>query len=706
MPETTLDVLALQLMQLDPADNAGVSEFVAGVRSFIAARGGTTGSPSLLNLSDTADLLDLVAAAQRGVLLADAGRYIEQAMGGDAAPAPEAPPVDSDTLPPDTDVDLLRDFIAESRDILTGAEAALLELESNPSDTEAVNTVFRAFHTIKGTAAFLGLSGLSHFAHHAESVLSLVRDKEIPYNSRCADLSLRSADMLKAFLDAVEAAIGGGRLVPPDGADVLTVELDGAAAGEIFEEALVETTSVEIDMTAVASVPYTGDPAADAQTAAENASAMMEAMASAVASVAAGVAREQPTGPVKAKHEAELSVRVRTDRLDRLIDMVGELVIAQSMIAGDSGVSQLKNQTLARKITHAGKIVRDLQDLSMSMRMVPLKGTFQKLTRLVRDLAQKSGKSVEFVTNGDDTEIDRNMVDAIADPLVHMVRNSLDHGLEPRDERSSHGKRPQGTLKLSAFHQGGHVVVELKDDGRGLNREKIIAKAIAKGLIESEKGMSDGDVWQLIFAPGFSTADKITDVSGRGVGMDVVRRNVEQIRGRIDVASEKGSGTTITLRLPLTLAITDGMLVRVGEERYIVPTINIQLSFRPTAESLYTVTGRGEMVLLRESAIPIVRLHRLFGIAGAAERADEALLMLVGDGERQCAVLVDELLGQYQVVAKSLGRGLGTVPGVSGGAILGDGRVGLILDVAQIIQLGRTAGNDEVTPVNDRRSVA
>jgi len=704
MSETTLDVLALQLMQLDAADDAAVQTFIAGVRALIADRGDAAGTPALIALAGTADLLEHAPAAHRAVLFGEAGRFIERAMGEGNAPVAEAPPVDSESLPPDTDVDLLRDFIAESRDILTGAEAALLALESNPGDDESVNTVFRAFHTIKGTAAFLGLSGLSTFAHHAESLLSLVRDKEIPYNSRCADLSLRSSDMLKSFLDAVEGAIDGGALVPPKGSRTLTQELERAAAGEIFEEAAMEeATAPQAVAAAIASAAVT-----DAVTGGDH--AISAAMASVVASVAAQEAAsgaQNPQSPQKAKHEAELSVRVRTDRLDRLIDMVGELVIAQSMIAGDSGVGQLKNQALARKITHAGKIVRDLQDLSMSMRMVPLKGTFQKLTRLVRDLAQKNGKSVEFVTNGDDTEIDRNMVDAIADPLVHMVRNSLDHGLETRDERQQTGKRAQGTLKLSAFHQGGHVVVELKDDGRGLNREKIVAKAIAKGLIESEKGMTDGDVWQLVFAPGFSTADKITDVSGRGVGMDVVKRNVEQIRGRIDIASEKGVGTTITLRLPLTLAITDGMLVRVGEERYIVPTINIQLSFRPAPDALYTVTGRGEMVLLRESTIPIVRLHRLFGISGASERPDEALLMLVGDGERQCAILVDELLGQHQVVAKSLGRGLGAVPGVSGGAILGDGRVGLILDVAQIIQLGRTAGNDDVTAAStDRRSVA
>jgi two-component system chemotaxis sensor kinase CheA len=347
----------------------------------------------------------------------------------------------------------------------------------------------------------------------------------------------------------------------------------------------------------------------------------------------------------------------------------------------------------------------------MSMRMVPLKPVFQKLARLVRDLSQKSGKSVEFQTHGEDTELDRNMVDAIADPLVHMVRNSLDHGLELPSDRTASGKRATGTLRLSAYHQGGAVVVELHDDGRGLNRDKILSKAVERGLVESGKLMSDQDVFALIFAPGFSTADKITDISGRGVGMDVVRRNIESIRGRIDIASAPGQGTTFSLRLPLTLAITDGMLVRVGQERYIVPTTSIQLSFRPTVEQITTVAGRGEMVLLRGESFPVVRLHRLFRIADAAQRFDQGLLMLVGDGEKKVALLVDDLLGQQQVVAKTLGQGIGKVDGVSGGAILGDGRVGLILDIGQVIQLSRATGAPPSAPTSDRaerdqRSVA
>ncbi|MDE3173954.1 MAG: chemotaxis protein CheA, partial [Gemmatimonadota bacterium] len=396
--------------------------------------------------------------------------------------------------------------------------------------------------------------------------------------------------------------------------------------------------------------------------------------------------------PSQRASRAEASVRVRTDRLDQLIDMVGELVIAQAMITEDDVLRNTTLHGLARKVSDANKIVRDLQDLSMGMRMVPLRGAFQKVTRLARDLARRSGKQLDVVIDGEDTEIDRNLVEVLSDPIVHMVRNATDHGLESPAERRSAGKPATGRLSIAAYHAGGNVVVEIADDGRGLDRSKILRKAVAMGLASDAQTLSDRDVYELIFAPGFSTAEAVTDISGRGVGMDVVRRNVEAMRGRIEIDARPGRGTRFVIRLPLTLAITDGMVVRVGGERYIVPTLNIQVSFRPETGMLSTIAGRGEMVTLRGEVRPLVRLHRLFGIVGAEEDPRRALLMVVGDGAQSVALLVDELLGQQQLVAKSLGRGLGVAPGVSGGAILGDGRVGLILDVHSLVALSRAAG--------------
>ncbi|MEP6836207.1 MAG: chemotaxis protein CheW [Gemmatimonas sp.] len=556
------------------------------------------------------------------------------------AAVPELRVIAGEVLPSDTDVSLLRDFLTEAGEYISASEAALLTLEANPQDSEAVNTVFRAFHTVKGTAAFLGLAHIAEFAHEAESLLMRVRDRSINYGLACADLSLRSVDMLKALLGAVEDALAGdGALLQPPGYHSLMIALDGY------------------------------NPAAD------------------VAGIVLAPTVETVPRASRVESTAEATIRVRTDRLDRLINMVGELVIAQTMIAGDPHLANSQAPDLTRKVTHAGKIVRELQELSMSMRMVPLRSTFQKLARVVRDTASKVGKSVQFTTDGEDVEIDRNLVDILADPLVHMVRNAVDHGIEQPDDRDRAGKSRTGSVRLAAYHSSGNVVVDLIDDGGGLHRDRIVNKAIEQGLIESDRGMTDNDVFNLIFAPGFSTADKVTDISGRGVGLDVVRRNLELIRGRLEISSTPGYGTTFSLRLPLTLAVTDGMLVRVGAERFVIPLTQIHMSFRPEPSMLSTVVGQGEMVLLRGALMPIVRLHRTFSVRGAIENPLAALLVIVGDGAQRTALMVDELLGQQQVVAKPLGDALGRVPGFSGGAILGDGRVGLILDVRETMSL-------------------
>jgi len=298
---------------------------------------------------------------------------------------------------------------------------------------------------------------------------------------------------------------------------------------------------------------------------------------------------------------------------------------------------------------------------------------------------------------GEDTEIDRSMVDLINDPLVHLIRNAVDHGIDPPKDREKNGKPRTGTLVLKADHAGGNVGVEISDDGRGLDRDKILQKASEKGLMQSRQDMSDSEIVNFIFEPGFSTADAVTDLSGRGVGLDVVRKAVETLRGRIDVSSEVGKGSTFSIRLPLTMAITDGMLVKVGKERYILPTINIDMSFRPDLEALSTVAGRAEMVIFKGKLMPIFRLHRLFNIKEAVEDPTRGLLIIIGDGNQRCALLVDELMGQQQVVAKSLGDGLGDIHGISGGAILGDGRVGLILDPQGIAALARQTSDIGVT---------
>ncbi|RPJ86423.1 MAG: chemotaxis protein CheA [Acidobacteria bacterium] len=642
----------------------------------------------------------LLALADSGgenpdAVLQEVASAIEDATQGEEleelAEALEPPEVIELTLPGDADLELMGEFVTESREFIAEAESALLSLEVDPDKMEAVNTVFRAFHTIKGTSGFLGLKPLTELAHHAESLLSKVRNREIHFSGGYADLALRSIDTLKGLIEQVDQATRGKAMVLPAGYQEL-LKLLKRADHERFPETMAEAAPDSMRVGDILVASQKADREKVDQVAAQQGDepigvALVRSKAASLTDVAKALRAQQRIAA--GEKSSESTVRVRTERLDRLIDMVGELVIAQSMVAQDATLNAGTHHELGKKISHAGKIVRELQDLSMSMRMVPFRATFQKTARVVRDLARKSGKIVEFDVKGEDTEIDRNMVDHITDPLVHMVRNAVDHGIEPPDEREKLGKPRFGLISVKAFHSGGNVVVELSDDGRGLDREKIIQTALATGLIESDKGLADVDVYNLIFSPGFSTAAEVTDVSGRGVGLDVVKRNVDALRGRIEITSSPGVGCKFSLRLPLTLAITDGMQVKVGEEYYIVPTINIQVSFRPSSSALFTVAHRGELVMLRGELMAMFRLHRLFDVKGAVEDPTKGLLVVVGDGNRRCALLVDELLGQQQVVAKSLGRGLGKVQGISGGAILGDGKVGLILDTMELVSLAR-----------------
>jgi two-component system chemotaxis sensor kinase CheA len=364
--------------------------------------------------------------------------------------------------------------------------------------------------------------------------------------------------------------------------------------------------------------------------------------------------------------------------------MAGEMVIAESLVRNDRELTALKNPLLHRKIAQLTRISAELHKTAMAMRLVPIGPLFHKMARLVRDLSRQFGKQVEMETQGDEIELDRNIVEELADPLMHMVRNALDHGIGTPAERQAAGKPPAARLLLRAHHRAGQVVIEITDDGRGLNRAKIVEKAVQKGLIVSADGLSDSEIYNLIFQPGFSTAAQVTNVSGRGVGMDVVRRHIEKLRGRIEIRSTVGAGTTFLLKLPLTLAIIDGLVVGVGQERYIVPLFAIREMFRPTAETIWTVQQRAEMALVRGSLLPVVRLYRIFHVQPKSEDPLAGVLVVAEvEGQRFC-LLVDELIGKQEVVIKTLGEAFKSVTGVAGGAILGDGRVGLILDLERI----------------------
>jgi two-component system chemotaxis sensor kinase CheA len=387
------------------------------------------------------------------------------------------------------------------------------------------------------------------------------------------------------------------------------------------------------------------------------------------------------------------TVKVDANRLDQLVDMIGELVIAESMVCQSNEFLATLSTDLNRHVSQLDKITRELQEMAMGLRMVPIRSTFQKMARLVRDLSRKTGKEVQFTMQGEDTELDKTVVDRISDPLVHMVRNSVDHGLEPDSAaRRAAGKPPVGTVSLRAYHSGGNIQIEIFDDGRGLDREAILNKARERDLIQDNgEGMSDKEVWQLIFEPGFSTAKQLTEVSGRGVGMDVVKRNIEALRGEIDIQSEPGAGSRFTIQLPLTLAIIDGMVVRVSGERYIIPTLSIVVSVRPTTDDIFTVVGRAETMRLQGEIIPLLRLHELFELPGAIESPEEGTVVVLENGGKRVGLLIDEILGQQQIVIKSLGESLKGTKGIAGGAIMPDGKVGLILDIPSLVRLASEA---------------
>jgi len=383
---------------------------------------------------------------------------------------------------------------------------------------------------------------------------------------------------------------------------------------------------------------------------------------------------------------AENSIRVGTDKIDALINLVGELVITQAMLTQQaSTLDPVANEKLLNGLSQLDRNTRRLQEAVMSTRMLPMDFVFSRFPRVVRDLAAKLGKQVQLVTFGESTELDKGVIERIADPINHLVRNSLDHGLESPQERIAAGKDPTGTITLKAAHQGGHIVIEISDDGRGLNRQKLLAKAQEKGLPCAES-MSDAEVWNLIFAPGFSTAAVVTDVSGRGVGMDVVKKNIQSLSGQVELSTAPGRGTTVTIRLPLTLAILDGMSVRVGEEIFIVPLNSVVESLQPSPEQVKAVAGQGRVVKVRNEYLPLMPLHQTFRLPAQHTEAHHGILVLLESEGRKIAVLVDELVGQQQVVIKSLEANYKRVHGISGATILGDGRVALILDVAALVR--------------------
>ena len=602
-----------------------------------------------------------------------------------AAPAPqESAPVDDGLGAFDVLLDLnleenrelLTEFHAEALDHLQQIEAALLALDETPDDPEALNSIFRSFHTIKGVSGFLHLTPMHTLTHEVESLLDLARNRKLRLNSTIITEILKSRDAVQAMVQQITTALEQGTLP----STVITVSQLIRAVKRLASGEALPTVPAAIKA-AVAPAPVAPVQTESAPlapivpfTPAQEEPAPAKA---AEAKPAAAAATEGKTG-------SSSTVRVNTEKLDSLMDVVGELVIVQSQLVESSRVLGIEDAGLLRNVSQFGRLTKELQHTAMSLRMIPVKPTFQKMERLARDLSRDFGKKVNFHVSGEDTELDRTVVEDIGDPLVHMVRNSLDHGLEMPADRVAAGKSESGNVHLKAYHEGGSIVIELSDDGRGINAEKILAKAKKQGLVPENAQLSTEETLNLIFLPGFSTAEKVTAISGRGVGMDVVRRNIEKLRGKIEIMSEVSKGSTFRIKLPLTMAIIDGLVVRVGEDRFILPSTSVQMALRPKREALSTVHGRGEVLDHRGKILPIHRLHRRFDIAGAVENPWEGIIVIVENNGRVSALLVDDMVSKQEVVIKTLGGFLQNVAGVSGGAILGYGGISLILDPSSL----------------------
>ena len=568
------------------------------------------------------------------------------------------------------DPELVSDFILESREHLANIEGQLLALEHNPGDLEPIHPIFRGFHTIKGLAGFLEFAAIREVAHEVETLLDLVRNARLAVTPAVIDGVLAGSDYLSVEIRRVER------------------ELNGAGPEHAANnQALLESIrSLMREPNGDSGASDTGDrPVSELQKLSQAVSA-------------SGNSTPEPpadSSPTESKAEKKgvsretRAVKVDTTKLDYLVDMVGEMVIAESMVRHNPELAGLANTGLLRGLAQLGRITNEVQKTAMSMRMVPVGQLFQKMARLVRDLSRKHGKQVELETFGEDTELDRNIVEELGDPLMHMVRNAIDHGIETPEGRREAGKNQAARVTLRAFHQAGHISIEVSDDGRGLNKDKIVAKAREKGLIENADHLSESEIFNLIFEPGFSTADQVTDISGRGVGMDVVRKKIQQLRGRVEIQSSPGQGSTFLMKLPLTLAIIDGLLVGVGRERYIVPLFAVKEMLRPTADTISTVENRDEMALVRGRLFPVVRLYRRFQVTPRSEDPTQSVLIIAEGAGKDFCMMVDDVLGKQEVVIKSLGETMQHVAGVAGGAILGDGRVGLILDMEGIF--GRNA---------------
>lgn len=569
-------------------------------------------------------------------------------------------------LDPQT-LELVADFLEEARDVVAQAEPALVQLETAMGDPESVkesvDAVFCMFHTMKGSAGVLDFDAIGLITHAAESLLAKLRDSHVLPMAVHIDALCAALDCINELLSIVEQSHGD------DGLPGLVTRTHG-----ILREASAHLDGYVLGLLAQGSIEHPCPVNPTEQP------------------------RVQTTERSQSRNAVSATIRVGLPKIDHLLEQVGELITAAESIAQSSELKHTGSGQLRHSVGQLSRIAGGLHDCAMSMRMVPVQAVFRKLPRVVRDAARKLGKSVELEITGEDTEIDKTVVEAIEDPLMHLVRNAVDHGIEDPQTRSSRGKEASGTLSLSSYHEGGEVIIKVSDDGSGIDPKRVVAHAIKRGLISPEQGkIGATEAHELLFLPGFSTSAEVTDISGRGVGMDVVRRNIEAVRGRIQISSELGEGTVFTIRVPLNSVVIDAMLLRTGESLYAVSLLAIRESVRVGQARTFHLPDGSEFIQLRDRTYPLIRLRNFHGLPGRCPPLQDGIVVIVENGERAACLFVDEIPGRRQIVAKALDASLIRIRGVSGCSITGTGELCLILDVNDLLsQRPRLKGSKEL----------
>ena len=571
----------------------------------------------------------------------------------------------------------LAEFISETEEGLQNTEETLLRLEEDFEDQKAISSIFRVFHTIKGTAGFLGLTDLGSLAHRTEDLMVQINEGEREITLEILNAILCATDGLSKLISQMKAMIAGMNSDPVDLREAYQL-LDYLLSDEVSRSAsVVENPTLET----ISSIP---PPHSEDQ----------EALTETPPEVGQNLAKtsKSPTTEVSKTNENVAATQVMdmlkipAFKLDELSEFIGEMVVALSVLSQNPTIANLEDRELHDRLDQLNKITEQLRDRILSIRMFPVKNVFSKLTRQMRDLSKKSGKQVKLTIQGDETLVDKTIIDSIYAPLMHIMRNTVDHGIETPEERIAAGKSSEGTVKLSAHHLGDSILIEVRDDGRGLDRQKLLSKALERGLINERENLTDQQIFMFIFTSGVSTAKEVTDISGRGVGMDVVKKEVEKLRGKISVETEAGKGTAFLIKLPLTTSIIEGLVVRLGENRFVLPILDVHLTLIPKKEQLYDVQDReSECLILAGEVIPIMRLHEFFDVEADVMVPEEAIIVVVKYGDKKYGLMVDELLHRQQIVVKNLGETFVNLPGITGGTILGDGRVGLILDPETLI---------------------